>query len=253
MIKGLTVVALTFAAIFAHSQNISYVGKKVDGAWYHVVVANLSSDDVKISGAVNNTIGRAEPIWQMIGRTQPMVAISGTFFDTRSKRPIGSIVIEGEGKVDGYHGSCLAVDHFNQAVILDPKWGRKFDMSLYRFVVRGGVRLLSGGDVTLYPKAQKFKDPRVWSPARRIAVGVTANNKIVFVGTNAPVLLSTLAKAMKSFGVRNGMALDGGGSAAMYYGGKMLMSPNRGMTNLLTLSEAKDIAWKPLPLSAGGK
>jgi uncharacterized protein YigE (DUF2233 family) len=155
--------------------------------------------------------------------------------------------------VDGYHGSCLAVDHFNQAAILDPKWGRRFDMSLYRFVVRGGVRLLSGGDLTVYPKAQKFKDPRVWSPARRIAVGVTSNNKIVFVGTNSPVLLSTLAKAMKSFGVRNGMALDGGGSAALYYDGKLLMSPSRGMTNLLTISAAKDIAWKPLPLSAGGK
>lgn len=252
MIKGLAAVALLFGAILARGQNISYNGQKVDGVWYHVVVANLNSDDVKISGAVNKTIGRAEPIWQMIGRTQPAVAISGTFFDTRSKRPIGSIVIEGEGKVDGYHGSCLVVDHFNQALILDPKWGRKFDMSLYRFVVRGGVRLLSGGELSVYPKAQKFKDPRVWSPARRIAVGVTSSNKIVFVGTNSPVLLSTLAKAMKKLGIRNGMALDGGGSAAMYYNGKLLMRPNRGMTNLLTLSEAKDIAWKPLPLSAGG-
>lgn len=253
MNKGLAAVALILAAVVAPAQNISYVGQKVNGVWYHVVVANLSSDDVKVSGEVNKTIGRAEPIWQMIGRTQPMVAISGTFFDTRSKRPIGSIVIEGEGKVDGYHGSCLAVDHFNQAAILDPKWGRKFDMSLYRFVVRGGVRLLTGGELTVYPKAQKFKDPRVWSSARRIAVGITANNKIMFVGTNSSVTLSTLAKAMKSFGVRNGMALDGGGSAAMYYNGKLLMSPSRGMTNLLTLSQAKDIAWKPLPLSAGGQ
>jgi hypothetical protein len=253
MNKGLVLIALCAVGTSASSDNIAYVGRKINGAWYHAVVANLDSDHVKVSGLVNKTVGRAEPIWQMIGRSQPDVAISGTFFDTRSKRPIGTIVIEGENKVDGFHGSCLAVDHFNQAAILDPKWGRKFDMSLYRFVVRGGVRLLTDSELKLYPKAQKFKDPRVFSPARRIGVGVTKHNKIVFVGTDASVTLSGLAKAMKELGARDAIALDGGGSAAMYYRGKMLMKPNRGMTNLLTLSQAQNAAWKPLPLSSGGK
>jgi hypothetical protein len=241
------------ASTLCIASDIAYVGRKIEGAWYHAVIANLDSDDVKVSGAVNQRIGRAESIWSMISRTQPAVAISGTFFDTRSKRPIGSIVIEGEGKVDGYHGSCLAVDHFNQAKILDPKWGRQFDMSLYRFIVRGGVRLVTNGELTVYPRAQKFKDPRVFCPARRIGVGVTKSNKVLFIGTNANVTLSRLAKAMKSLGAQSAMALDGGGSAAMYYRGKLLMKPNRGMTNLLTLSEAPNIAWKPLPLGGGNK
>ncbi len=253
MHKGLVLVALCAVGSVASSENIAYVGRKINGAWYHAVVANLDSDHVKVSGMVNQRVGRAEPMWQMIGRSQPDVAISGTFFDTRSKRPIGTILIEGESKVDGFHGSCLVVDHFNQASIIDPKWGRRFDMSLYRFAVRGGVRLLTGGELTVYPKAQKFKDPRVFSPARRIGVGVTKSNKIIFVGTDANVTLSGLAKAMKELGVREGMALDGGGSAAMYFRGKMLMRPNRGMTNLLTLSQAPNAAWKPLPLNAGGK
>lgn len=253
MHKGLVLVALCAVGSVASSENIAYVGRKINGAWYHAVVANLGSDHVKVSGMVNQTVGRAEPIWQMIGRSQPDVAISGTFFDTRSKRPIGTIMIEGESKVDGFHGSCLVVDHFNQASIIDPKWGRRFDMSLYRFAVRGGVRLLTGGELKVYPKAQKFKDPRVFSPARRIGVGVTKSNKIIFVGTDANVTLSGLAKAMKELGAREGMALDGGGSAAMYFRGKMLMRPNRGMTNLLTLSQAPNAAWKPLPLNAGGK
>jgi uncharacterized protein YigE (DUF2233 family) len=162
-------------------------------------------------------------------------------------------MIEGENKVDGFHGSCLTVDHFNKAVILDPKWGRRFDLSLYRFAVRGGVRLLTGSNLTVYPRAQRFKDPRVFSPARRIGVGVTKSGKIVFVGTNGSVTLSTLARAMRELGARDAMALDGGGSAAMYYRGKMLMRPNRGMTNLLTINHAPNAAWKPLPLSAGGK
>jgi hypothetical protein len=247
------IAVLVFAPVLSSATDIAYVGRKIDGAWYHAVVANLDSDDVKVSGQVNKTIGRAESIWAMISRSQPAVAISGTFFDTRSKRPIGSIVIEGEGKVDGFHGSCLAVDHFNQAQILDPKWGRHFDTSLYRFIVRGGVRLITAGELTVYPRAQKFKDPRVFSPARRIGVGVTKANKVIFIGTNASVTLSRLAKAMRALGAQSAMALDGGGSAAMYYRGKMLMKPNRGMTNLLTLSEAPNIAWKPMPLGGGSK
>lgn len=247
------VVAAFAVAAVGRADNVAYAGRKIDGVWYHAIVANLRSDDVKVSGLVNETLGRAEPIWKMIGRAQPAVAISGTFFDTRSKLPIGTIIIEGEGKVDGFHGSCLAVDHFNKPLILDPKWGRHFDISLYRFVVRGGVRLLTGGELTVYPRAQKFKDPRVWSAARRIAVGVTKDDKLIFVGTNGSVTLSRLAKAMRALGARNAMALDGGGSAAMYYRGKLLMRPSRGMTNLLTISQAKDIAWKPMPLGNGGK
>ena len=252
MHKGLVAIALCAVGAVACSEDIAYIGRKVNGAWYHAVVANLGSDNIRVSGVVNRTVGRAESIWSMIGRSQPDVAISGTFFDTRSKRPIGSIMIDGEHKVDGYHGSCLVVDHFNQASIVDPKWGRKFDTSLYRFMVRGGVRLLTANELTVYPRAQKFKDPRVFSPARRIGVGVTKNNKVIFVGTNASVTLSGLAKAMKSLGARDAIALDGGGSAALYFKGKLLMRPNRGMTNLLTMNQAPNAAWKPLPLNSGG-
>lgn len=234
-------------AMSAHAANINYVGKKVSGVWYHAVVANLNSEDVKASGIVNARFGHSEPIWTMISRAKPTVAISGTFFDVRSARPIGSIVIEGNGVVDGYHGSCLVIDYFNQAAILDPKWGRKMDTTSFRYMVRGGVRILTGGEITCYPKAQKFKDSRVWSKARRIGVGVTTNNKLVFVATNSNVTLSALAGALKQFGARNAIALDGGTSAAFYYRGKLLVKPGRKLTNLVTLHESPGIAWAALP------
>lgn len=249
--RGLAVLGVCLAAAGGIAGNVAYTGRKIEGVWYHAVIANMASDHVKVSGMVNQTIGKPESIWKMVGRTQPVAAISGTFFDTRSKVPIGSIVIEGEGKVDGFHGSCLAVDHFNKPLILDPKWGRKFEMSDYRFVVRGGVRLVTGGELTVYPKAQRFRDPRVFSPARRIGVGVTSSDKLVLVGTNGNVTLSQLARAMRELGARNAIALDGGGSAALYYRGQLLMRPNRGMTNLITITEAPNAAWKPLPLGSG--
>lgn len=227
---------------------IGYDGKKIGGVWYHAVIANLDSENVKASGIVNAHMGRSESFWTMLARSRPTVAISGTFFDIRSARPIGSIVIEGDGVIDGYHGSCLAIDYFNKAIILDPKWGRHFDMTNYRYLMRGGLRLVTGGKIGVYPRAQRFRDPRVWSRARRIAVGVTANNKLVIVATSGNVQLRSLARAIRSFGARNAIALDGGSSAALYYRGRVLMHPQRRLTNLLTLVESPGVAWAPLPI-----
>jgi hypothetical protein len=235
--------AIASSAI-ASSANVAYAGRKVGRSWYHVVVANLNSDSVRLSGMVNQKLGHSESFWQLINRCQPLAAISGTFFDIRTARPIGSIVIDGNGVWEGYHGSCLALDYFNQARILDPKWGRKVDTAEYRFMVRGGIRLLSGGELSVYPRAQKFRDPRVTSRARRIAVGVTDSNKLLMVGTNANVTLRTLAYAMRSLGARNAIALDGGTSAALYYNGKLLMRPGRKLTNLITLHQGNGIAWE---------
>lgn len=240
------------AVTASSAADVNYDVRKIGGVWYHAIVANLNSDDVKMSGVVNQEAGRSEPFWQMLSRSNATVAVSGTFFDTRNARPIGSIVIEGEGKVEGFHGSCLAIDYFNQAKVFDPKWGRHIDTSPYRYLVRGGVRLITGGEITVYPRAQRFRDPRVWSKARRVAVGVTASNKLIIVATNGNVLLRSLANAMKAYGARNAIALDGGGSAAMYYRGKILVKPNRRLTNLLTLQEAPGVAWSPLPTPSGG-
>lgn len=229
------------------SSDIGYIGKKVNGKWFHAVIANMNSENVKATAIINAKKGQSENIWKMISRSQPTVAISGTFFDIRTSRPIGSIVVEGLGVWDGFHGSCLAVDFFNQASILNPKHGEKINFDLYRFLLRGGVRLLTDGRFTCDPKSQKFKDPRVWSSARRVAIGVSSFNKLVLIATDANTTLTELAGAMKAFGAKDAMALDGGTSAAMYYKGKLLVKPGRKLTNLIALYEAPMAAWQTLP------
>src|SRR5579862_4602312 len=67
----------------------------------------------------------------------------------------------------------------------------------------------------------------------RVAVGVTANNKLIFVATRKPVYLSALARAMKDLGVRNAINLDGGSSIGVYYRGDMIIRPGRRLTNLI--------------------
>jgi hypothetical protein len=51
---------------------------------------------------------------------------------------------------------------------------------------------------------------------------------------------------MLSYGARNAIALDGGGSAAMFFDGKMLVKPTRRLTNLLTLEVSPGAAWRPV-------
>ena len=242
-----TFFTLLSAALIGSAQHVAYEKRKVNGIWFHAVIANLKSDDVKVSGAVNRRIGKSELFNSMIAQAQPTVAISGTFFNVASSLPVGSIVIEGSRVVEGLRGSCLAIDYFNRARILDPMHGKRVNTNGYRFLVRGGVRILNAGKMHIYPQAQKFKDARIWSTARRAAVGVTRNNKIIFLATNKPALLRDVVSAMKVFGARDAIALDGGSSAALYYKGRFLVSPKRKLTNIVTIYEAPGAAWATLP------
>jgi exopolysaccharide biosynthesis protein len=240
--------ALSFcAAVSAAESNVVYEKRKVGDHWFHVVVANLNSDNVRVSVQVNRTRGYAEPFHSMISRTAPTCAISGTFFDIPTARPIGAIVSEGREVWPGNHGSALTIDFFNRAQVVDPPHGVRLDPGLYRLVVRGGVRILNAGSFCAYPTGQRFRDPRVWSAARRIGVGVTAENKLVLIGTTSAVYLRDLASALKLYGVRSAIALDGGTSAGMYWRGSYLVTPGRRLTNIVTIHEGPGIAWVPSP------
>ena len=243
---------IAFAAIgcvvwgAAAAQDVAYLGKKVNGVWYHAVVANLNSQNVRVTGVINQTRGVSEPISAMLNRSQPTAAATGTFFNVQSAWPVGCIIVDGVPLFSGPRGSALAVDYFNSAVILDPPHGVFVDAASYRFLMRGGVRILNAGQMMIYPQAQQFKDSRVWGNARRVAVGLTANNKLIMMATNGSVQLRDVCAAMKEFGARDALVFDGGGSAAMYYRGQTLVSPQRRLTNLIAVYEAPGAAWAEL-------
>lgn len=239
----LVIVAIAATCVGA----IAYEKKKVDGKWYHVVIVNLNSDNVRVSAQVNVNRGQAEPFSRMIRRTAPCAAITGTFFDIQTSRPVGAIVSEGREIWPGNRGSAIVIDFFNRASVLDPPHGTRLDPGLYRLVIRGGVRILNAGEFFAYPREQRFKDSRVWSAARRIGVGVTESNKLVLMATSEAVYIRDLAAAMKTYKVRSAIALDGGTSAGMYWRGSYLVSPGRKLTNILTVHEGPGIAWVMAP------
>jgi len=238
---------LSAAAVVPSYGAIAYEKINVNGKWFHVVVVNLNSDNVRVSAQVNANRGKAEAFSSMVARTSPTAAVSGTFFDIRTSRPIGAIVSEGRELWPGNRGSALVIDFFNRASVIDPPHDKRLDPGLYRLVIRGGVRILNAGEFFAYPMGQRFKDRRVWSAARRVGVGVTEANKLVLMATSESVYMRDLAAAMKTYKVRSAIALDGGTSTGMYWRGSYLVLPGRRLTNILAVHEGPGIAWVMAP------
>ena len=98
--------------------------------------------------------------------------------------------------------------------------------------------MVTKGVVHPNPKAQKFKDPAIWGKAARTGVGLTKNQKLILIATKEKVTLSGLGKAMVKAGVKEGLALDGGGSACLYVDGKMVVGTSRLLSNMIVLDES---------------
>lgn len=201
-----------------------------------VITVDLNDPDVKVSAVMaRRGDGTAEPFRQMIARSNPNVAVTGTFFSLDNLKPVGDIVIDGGLVHFGGMGTALCVTPQNRADMITCDWGRHHDWSPYDFVVACGPRLLRRGTVVLDPAAERFKDRHMLAPNSRIAVGVTRGNKLVFAMTHKAIYLGRLAKVMRSLGVSEAMNLDAGTSTGFYYNGATLAHPGRQLTNMIVV------------------
>lgn len=231
--------AASLASAKPASRPIAYVPFVTGRVVYHAVQADVSSGLVDSRTAYAN---RLVSPWRMIQDNQPTVAVNGTFFAPQNGVPVADVLVDGKLEARGNRGSVLAVADDGTVQIADRGFKRSFDWDGFRYGMRGGVRILTKGKVMPNPRAQAFKDPRIWGKAARTAVGITKSGKVLIVATKHSVTLSQLAKAMKSRGVVDAVSLDGGGSTCMYYRGKMVVSTGRRLSNLFTLHERGAVA-----------
>jgi exopolysaccharide biosynthesis protein len=148
-------------------------------------------------------------------------------------------MVDGKLVARGNRGSILAVSEDGNIVIADKGYRRKFDWTGIKHGLRGAVRLISNGMVNPNPRAQRFKDPRIWGRAARTGVGVEHNGKLVMVATRQNVTLSELGRAMKKKGVVDAVSLDGGGSTCLYYNGKMVVPTSRRLSTMFVIMESR--------------
>jgi hypothetical protein len=242
---GLPILAMFgLVASPAHAlrESIAYQKLWVAGVPAHVVTIDLNDKDVRLSPVMPRYgVGRSESWGAMVGRARPTAAITGTFFDTRSLYPTGDILIDGNLICRGVTGTALCIGWNNEISFIPLKRGQSCNWSAYQHVLVAGPSLLSGGKLAVYPRDQGFRDGGLFSRRPRTAVGFTEHGKLVMFVTKKPVYLSHLARALRSLGVMNAAALDGGGSTALYYRGKSFAAPRRRMTNLLAAYDSESV------------
>jgi len=217
----------------AGASSIAYERVPFRGMAAHAVTVDLSDPEVKVTVALaKGGAGRAETFKSIMKRTQPSVAITGTFFDTKTMIPTGDIAVFGTVVHSGCIGSALCIDTENKASVVPIKTGRKTRWAGYETVLCAGPTLVSAGKVAIGLRHEGFRNGLMHS-TRRTAVGITKAGKLLLVCVNRDASLFDIAKLMIKLNTVSALCLDGGSSTAFYYSGGYYAVPGRTLTNCL--------------------
>lgn len=236
----------------AYTQGLYTVAKQGTGVYYrkgrvlgvgiNVIEADLSDPEVRVGAMVaEGGIGTAERFGQMVQRARPAAAITGTFFGMRNNLPTGDLVINGQEVFRGFIGTAVAITEGNLVSFIPLKYkDQSADWRLYDTVIRGGPRLVDRGRVTMTSRSEGFRTLPAYARRTRTAVGLTRTNHLQFVAVREGITLWELAKVMRAVGAYHAVALDGGTSTAMYFAGRYIARPGRGLTNVLMIYDSRD-------------
>jgi exopolysaccharide biosynthesis protein len=216
------------------------------------VQIDLSSPEMKVSGAIaKGGAGHSEAWTHMIARTRPAVAITGTYFDSKTHQPIGDIVIDGRLSHFGGKGAAFCVTGDNHAKFVSAPDNRHIDWSPYDFVIRSGPRLVEDGTAGVRNIcAEGFRDPALRVPSGRLGIAITKDGNLILAATRQKITLSKWAKALKALGAANAMNLDAGPCMGLYVNGETIIKPKCELTNIVVVYNNKRAGHNPPALTA---
>lgn len=210
----------------------------VRGAALYVIVVDLNDPGVMVDiGLPERGISHSEPFGSFVKRHAPIAAVTGTYFDTRTLIPTGSIVVGGKMVYENSVGNAVCFTQDNRVRFVDSKVGEACDLSGAECGIRTGPRLLANGEYALSPRREGFRHPGLFGARTRMALGVTAHNKLLLACVRTPVTFAKLASIMKMLGAVDAICLDGGTSSAMYYRGRIIQRPGRMLTNVVEIRD----------------
>ena len=230
------VILLLLLSLVGYSEPIVYQKGVIERTPVHWVTVDLNSDALVVRPLMAPS-GQQRSFGELCWGKRPLAAINGTFFDTRSSVIVGNVVSQGKMLAEGAIGTSLILPRQGPPTLKNSagKLGRYLDWSETEFGISGGPTLLSSGQFYLKPGREGFRDPSLFSPRRRSALGVTASNKLLMVSTSKPVSLWTLAHIMKRLKAEHAINLDGGSSTALAFGGRLRIRPRRKLTNVIAV------------------
>jgi hypothetical protein len=227
--------------------NVAYGVHYIRNTRVHVVTVNLNDRSLAVKPMLaHNRLGRRQSFVSFLGTGEPIAQITGNFFSMRSSLPIGDIMIDGQMWYYGFVGSALAITHDNAPRIITFPRGWKYEWPGFENVLRGGVLLVENGRYTVAPRTQGFRDPNVYAPATRTAIGIRPNRRLLLVAVNERIYLSQLARIMLALGCRDAMAMDGGNSTGLAYDYDVKVMPRRALVSVLMVVE-RPVRLLPVP------
>src|SRR5579885_2802226 len=128
--KLLTVLGLATLGVVANASPVAHVSFVVAHVRYQAVIVDMSSGKVSLKTVLANGSNKA---WNMIGRDQPIAAITGTFFSPAEAVPVADVLVDGDLKAKGDRGSCLGVDYFGAVSIFDEHYRTPVEWSNFQY------------------------------------------------------------------------------------------------------------------------
>ena len=244
----------------ARGDSVALEKLRVAGATVYVITCDLRDPTIRVRiGIPEQGLARSESFVHIVRRDRPIAAVTGTYFDTRTLLPVGSIVTGGKSIHTNAIGTAVcfirpesegpAAPNSNFILpqpynvrLLSTRVGQRCDWSNVECGLRAGPRLLAGGHYAFDPRREGFTHPGLFGPRRRMALGLTHNKKLLLVAIRTPVTFGTAASIMKALGARDALCLDGGSSSAMYYRGRVICAPGRKLTNIIEIHKVTVIA-----------
>ncbi len=222
------------AALAKPHEGVTYVKTVAGGLPLHLVDVDLSRSDLVIRPVVVPA-GHRESFDALTSRHRPVVAVNGTFFDTKTGITVGNLVAQGRLLSEGMTGSNLVLEKDGSVKLLSSSrnLGRYQDWSQVECAVGAGPTLIASGNFFMDPRGEGFRDPSLFTPRPRSAIGVTEDGHLRVVVVTKPVTLWQLAKAMKALHCYHAINLDGGSSTGLSVGGSTMVRPSRKLTNIV--------------------
>lgn len=245
--EGIAAAAMMFSfPVFRNSQrqrslHVARTWELIGGVGVNVVRINVQAAQVRV---IPGFAAQADPrrgyfprenFYRIVQRYQPRVAINGTYFHLLNGQPTGPIVRHGQFLYDGRWGTTICFDEqghisfrFQSGI-----YGRHRGWAGVSNAISTGPTLVRDGQLWLQPRREGFRDPAIFRRARRSAIGLTHNNRLVLVTIHTPITLNKLAHIMLRLHCRHAANLDGGASSALYCNGVFVTTPQRKLSNVL--------------------
>jgi|GEM_PF-3337489 len=234
----LCIFTLLGAAAFCQPGSVTYEHQKVRGLPVDVVTIDLKDPHIIVTPVMAKNFPAApESFENMVAREEPVAAINGNFFCKRTYKPVGDVVINGELVHFGGLGTAMGITADNSVEFIQVEKYRHMNWKRYKTVISCGPKLVEDGRIVINARAEGFKDPNLFIPRNRSAVGVTWDRNLLFVTVNSGIMFDDLAQVMKDLGCKDAMNLDGGSSSGLYYKGQTLSSPSGPLPDILVVQE----------------